>query len=250
MSWQRQGLTFRPVARGDLDLLRQHRNDSAGSFRDPMHAWAADQDAWFRSLSRERQAFMVLDEEQWETASDPTLPKHMQGQQPVNAVAERPIRVGLLRFSDYDWINRSVGFTGCDVFIHARGRGYATRICKAAAEYAFEEWGLHRIWGQATQTNEPMLRALRAAGYRDEARFRGALWRGGRYIDFLQLSRLAEDSVPTSLDILTMGDAGDGDGSFGMGNSGRVGMPVGMPEPGPYYEPDSPPAPPHPGVIE
>lgn len=202
--WTRQGLTFRPVERGDLDTLRAHRNESVGGFRDPMHAWEADQETWFRTLGRERQAFVVLDHMY---DSDPrTKIKGVRGYD----------RVGLLRFSDFDWTNRGVGYTGCDVFAHARARGYATRISLAAAEYAFEEWGMHRVWGEALETNAPMLRALRAAGYVDEARFREAVWRGGRWLDFLRLSKLSTDAPAVRTD------------------------PAGDDAPGPYYEPGAP----------
>lgn len=172
--WRRQGLVFRPVERGDMEVLRAHRNESVGTFRDPMHAWEGDQEDWFRSLNRERQAFMVFEGEVFDGGTT-----HLP--------------VGLLRFTTFDWMNRSVHFGGCDVFAHARGRRIAVKISAAAAEYAFAEWGMHRIWGVALATNERMVRAMLSAGYVEEGRFRQAYWREGKWVDFVQVSRLSTD---------------------------------------------------------
>lgn len=167
--WRRQGLVFRPVEREDMEVLRAHRNESVGTFRDPMHAWPGDQEDWFRSLNRDRQAFMVYD------ADAPAVP------------------VGLLRFTTFDWMNRSVHYGGCDVFAGARGKRYAVKISAAAAEYAFAEWGMHRIWGVALATNDRMIRAMLSAGYVEEGRFRQAYWREGKWVDFVQVGRLSTD---------------------------------------------------------
>ena len=165
MPWARHGLLFRPVEREDLPLLRQHRNEAVGSFRDPMHAWPADQEAWYRSLNRESQAFLASSE--------------VEGH-----------AIGLLRFPTFDWINRSVGHIGCDVFQAHRGRGHGAQIMRAAAEYAFVTWGMHRIWSQTRASNQAMIRTLEKAGYVEEGRLREALWSDAGYEDFVQFSRL------------------------------------------------------------
>lgn len=160
----RQGLRFREVEPEDFELLRRQRNTHWEGYRDPYPVMTQhNQAAWYRTLSRENMAFIVEDNKE---------------------------RVGLLRISQIDYENRSVSLVGCDVFDGSTGKGYATRIMRAAAEWLILELGFHRVKGECMPQNQAMQRALLKAGYVKEGTQRDRIWRDGRWHDFDQYSIL------------------------------------------------------------
>jgi len=168
MGFTRQGLTFREVEPDDLQMLRDQRNHEWSGYRDPLSVQTHEcQQLWYESLGRDNQAFIVQD--------------------------DSGFIVGLVRFSSFDMLNRSVGITGVDVFPGNEGHGFATKIMKASAEYLLHDLGFHRCWGECTPENKGMRRAMEKAGYILEATFREAIWRSGQWHDFLRFSMLQQE---------------------------------------------------------
>lgn len=170
MSFSRQSLHFREVDPNDLPALRDLRNTEWSGYRDPTSVQTMEQEyRWYTSLGQDNQAFMIL---------------------------ESGVPVGLLRFGNFDRVNRAVTITGVDVFPDARGRGIATGVMRAAAEYMLHDLGFHRIVGECTSGNIGMKKAMERAGYVMEGCKRSYIWRSGQWWDFLQYSLLSDELWP------------------------------------------------------
>ncbi len=177
MSFTRQQLHFREVDEADLSMLRDLRNTAWAGYRDPTSVQTPDQQrAWYYSLGPDNQAYIVEDA--------------------AGSGVEGMTSVGLLRFGNFDRVNRAVTITGVDVFIAHRSHGYATKIMRAAAEYMLHDLGFHRIVGECTSDNIGMKKAMEKAGYTLEGCKRAYIWRSGQWWDFLQYSLLSDELWP------------------------------------------------------
>ena len=170
MAFQRQGLSFREIEPSDLPMLRDFRNTQATGWRDNRGVQTMlQQEKWYCSLGPENLAFVVE--------------AYIEGQGTVV--------VGMLRISRFDWLHKNVSLTGTDVFPEFQGKGYATRILKAAFEYCTMDLGFHRVTGECIEGNEGARLAIIRAGFTYEGKQRLAIWRDNQWNDFLQFSRLA-----------------------------------------------------------
>lgn len=169
MSFNREGLIFRPPRTKELGLLLDKRNDpeACAGRRDPRPVMSVKaQIRWLESLDEGNLAYLALDDD---------------------------IPIGLLRISNFDWEHRSVGLTGCDVFVGHERQGYGTRIMRAGAGWLIDDLGFHRITAQALDTNVAAQRIIEKAGFHIEGVWRQYLWRGGEWHDFIQYSILDEE---------------------------------------------------------
>lgn len=73
----------------------------------------------------------------------------------------------------------------------APGTGRA--LGEAALSYAFEELGLHKVWGEALASNESSLRFHLRLGFRQEGGFVSHHFDGTAYHDVLRFGLLASD---------------------------------------------------------
>lgn len=177
MAFKRQELLFREVEREDLALLRDLRNDpeSWPGWRDPRSVQTMEeQEMWYQTLDREKQAFVVEDES--------VALRYIDGD-------KTDWRVGLLRFT-IDPLTRTGAMVGCDVFEWARGKGYGKRIMRAGAEYLILDLGMHRVTSQAMPSNPAAQKMILAAGFRHEGTWKDYLWRDGKWNDFEQYAIL------------------------------------------------------------
>lgn len=51
-------------------------------------------------------------------------------------------------------------------------RGSGTRMCAAAIDYAFDQLGLHKVWGEVIATNYKSIALHQRLGFQQESRFR------------------------------------------------------------------------------
>ncbi len=103
----------------------------------------------------------------------------------VGACNLSSIRRGVLQSASLGyWIGRR----------HAR-RGYTRAAVRAAAAFAFERLGLHRIEAACIPTNEPSRRLLESLGFRLEGYARNYLKIDGAWRDHLLFAILREDSM-------------------------------------------------------
>jgi RimJ/RimL family protein N-acetyltransferase len=99
---------------------------------------------------------------------------------------------GQIYVHDLDWDN---GRAELRMWLapQVRGRGLASRALRLAGGWLLEECGLERLQIVTEPDNEPMIRAARAAGFRDEGMLRGYRRERGGRVDVAMMSLLRSD---------------------------------------------------------
>ncbi|MGH8247096.1 MAG: UDP-4-amino-4,6-dideoxy-N-acetyl-beta-L-altrosamine N-acetyltransferase, partial [Gammaproteobacteria bacterium] len=161
---------FRVVEETDLEQVRALRNDPSTwvHLTDPHLITREAQRQWFAGLANrpDRMYLVICDE-----------------QQPF---------IGIVRMDEYDRLHRSIR-VGADVAPELRGQGYGKKTFQALKKYCFDMLNLHRIWLAVLETNERAIRLYLSQGFQMEGRFRRAIFRDGKYVDYLLMSLLEEE---------------------------------------------------------
>jgi len=74
------------------------------------------------------------------------------------------------------------------------GRGIVTAAVRAVTDYAFETFGLSRIYAGVYESNPASVRVLQKAGYTFEGRLRRAVIKNGRIMDLMLYAITDEDT--------------------------------------------------------
>ncbi len=163
-------LGLRVVEEPDLEAIRSLRNDPSTwvHLTDPHLITCDAQRRWFDGLAGrpDRIYFTVFDE-------------------------THPF-IGIVRMDEYDPTNRSIR-VGADVVPLLRNRGYGRKIFSAIKKYCFDILNLHRIWLAVLENNGHALRLYQKQGFQVEGRYRGAIFRDGRYLDYVLMSLLEKE---------------------------------------------------------
>jgi RimJ/RimL family protein N-acetyltransferase len=161
------GLWIRPVEASDLEPMRRLRSDPRVWRRlgDVAMIDPEEQRDWFRRLRAQRRArYYVLG-----TRRVPFL--------------------GIVRTDEIDLINRSMRVGG-DIAPAYQGRGYGRRMFELIKKYGFDVLNMNRLWLLVLQTNRIARALYRKAGFVEEGRQRQAIFRDGRYVDYVMMSML------------------------------------------------------------
>lgn len=175
------GVGFRPVEDRDLEKIRILRNCPSTweqlSGRD--HVTPADQPAWFASLqtAKDRAYYTAFIDE-----LDPD----------DGAFRYEGDFLGVIRTDEIDLQNRSIRI-GLDIEPSRRGMGWGTKLYAALLRYMFDFKGFHRVWLEVLETNAVGLKLYLNAGFREEGRLRQAIWRNGRWNDYVIMSILEDE---------------------------------------------------------
>jgi len=165
-------IAMRPVEAGDLELMRRLRNDQT--------TWQYLSDAtlistemqlrWFdnnsRSLDDRYYAIVLPDED--------------------NRF------IGIIRTDEIDYKNRSIR-VGLDIVSEERGKGYGTLGFQMIFRYFFDHHSFHRLWLCVLEDNEIAKRLYKGAGFIEEGRLRRAIWREGRWKDYIIMGVLEDE---------------------------------------------------------
>lgn len=166
-------MRFRPIEHFDLELLRQHRNDPEtwDGLTDAGFITEADQERWFEAISQPdaKRRYMMA-------ASDDDIEQCL----------------GIVRMDELDHTHRSVR-VGCDVFKQLRKRGVGTQIMQELLAHAFDVMNMHRVWLLVAEWNEAALGLYQKLGFSPEGCQRDALFRHGKYHDYLMMSILQDE---------------------------------------------------------
>jgi ribosomal-protein-serine acetyltransferase len=108
------------------------------------------------------------------------------------AVFERERIIGSVGFHRVDWLNRSTGI-GYWLAADAQHRGTMTLAVSALLDFAFEVWELNRVEIRAAVGNRRSRAIPERLGFRAEGTLRQAEFAGGRYLDHVVYSMLAEE---------------------------------------------------------
>jgi len=163
-------VSLRPIERRDLDFLRELHNDptTLRNLTDTTLVNEIQQEKWFESIcaSRTSMRLAMLDE---------------GGQ-----------IVGCVRLDHYDPRNRSVQVGG-DIARDRRGRGYGSAMFAACVAYAFGVLNCRRAYLSVLETNAVAIGMYRRHGFVEEGRLVQAVYREGRYHDYINMYLLAEE---------------------------------------------------------
>jgi RimJ/RimL family protein N-acetyltransferase len=97
--------------------------------------------------------------------------------------------IGIVRMDEIDWINRSVRVGG-DILPEHHQQGYGTKMFALLKRYCFNYMNMHRIWLLVLESNTVAQKLYRKVGFVEEGRQRQAIYRDGRYQDYIMMSLL------------------------------------------------------------
>ena len=164
---------LRPVEEEDLELLRNLTNDP--EFEKMVCGWSFP-------ISKK-------DQLQWYSNNHNDLTR-------VRYIIETPEdgAVGMIGLQDIDWKNGVATGGGMRIFKkEIRTKGLATDAWMTLLRYAFEELRLNRVNGAALVYNEASKRVCEKIGFKIEGVQRQAIYKGGQYIDVIQMGCLRSD---------------------------------------------------------
>ena len=171
---------FRPIEATDLEKIRRLRNDPStwAQLGGRDHITFEEQCDWFEALKRDRsRAYYIA----FAVERDPDGTWQVEGD-----------FLGVIRTDEIDAQNRSIR-VGLDIDPGKRGHGWATKIYAALLKWLFDYRGFHRVWLMVLDTNAIAYKLYFNAGFRVEGKQRRAIWRDGRWVDYVMMSILDEE---------------------------------------------------------
>lgn len=184
---QKGRIGLRPIEEGDLDLLRDWRNDP--KVREPFRE--------FRPLN------MVNQKRWFDSLDDRTIMFAIWLNEPRPGWTEYWTPKGVCGLTTIDWHNRSAelsAYIGDPI-----GESYLPQAIDLLIDYGFDELGLHRIHAERYIGLADPGHELELHGFKHEGIRRQVLWRHGQWWDSEIMSRLEGEVVYSS-----------NDGSFGL----------------------------------
>jgi UDP-4-amino-4,6-dideoxy-N-acetyl-beta-L-altrosamine N-acetyltransferase len=170
---------LRVINETDLEKIRQHRNefDTWKNLTDGSLISKDQQDSWFRKLSHDSsRSYFIAGHE----VLDPDFPV---------AYSED---LGLIRVQDIEMTNKSCA-VGLDVFKEYRRKGYGLKIMEMLCEYEFSFLNMNRLWLLVAEYNEHARKIYEKIGFKQEGIQREAIYRFGKYNDYIMMSLLKHE---------------------------------------------------------
>lgn len=159
------GIGLRLVEESDLKATASLRNDWStwSQLGDARPVKAGRQEAWLASVNASADKMYFIAED------------------------APGVMAGLVRMDEYDVFNRSIR-VGTDVVCARRGQGLGKRIFSVILKYCFHHLGVHRVWLAVLRTNKIAMKLYRSAGFKVEGRYREAVFRDGKWVDYVLMS--------------------------------------------------------------
>jgi len=172
------GIGFRPVEERDLEALRFLRNDPSTwmNLTTVGQINRIRQKDWFERICRDPNVeyYSIVEEEK-------SFPVMSAGR-----------LLGVIRMDEIDVHNRSIR-VGVDIIVTERGKGWGTKTFKAILKYCFDHLGMHRLWLCVLENNDVAIKLYKNSGFKKEGQLRGAIWRNGRWNDYIVMSILEDE---------------------------------------------------------
>lgn len=165
-------LYFRPIEERDLEKIRKMRNDPT--------TWMNLTDITLLDPVAQKEWYL-------------SLPKQYSHRRYYTVCKGKNNFIGIIRMDEIDWVNRSIR-VGCDVMINLRGRGYGKLIMEMIKKYCFEYLNMHRLWLCVVEFNQQARHIYEKVGFKMEGRYRKAIYRDGKYYDYIIMSLLKEET--------------------------------------------------------
>jgi diamine N-acetyltransferase len=100
--------------------------------------------------------------------------------------------LGIVRFDEIDWVNRSIRVGG-DIMPEYQGQGYGTKLFQMIEKYCFDYLNMQRLWLLVIESNHAGQNLYRKAGFIEEGRQRKAIFRNGKFQDYIMMSLLIKE---------------------------------------------------------
>ena len=100
--------------------------------------------------------------------------------------------IGCVRLDHYDAINRSVQVGG-DISTEFRGKGFGSLMFEACLDHVFNVLNCHRAYLSVLESNEVALKMYVKHGFVEEGRQREAIFRNGKYLDYINMGLLENE---------------------------------------------------------
>jgi len=97
--------------------------------------------------------------------------------------------LGIIRVNNIDLVNKSA-MIGLDIEPNFRGQGIGTKAFLAVMEYFFRHRNFHRLWLCVIEDNEVAKKLYNNVGFKEEGILRQAIWREGKFKDYIVMSIL------------------------------------------------------------
>ena len=97
------------------------------------------------------------------------------------------VPIGLIRIDEIDYINRSAR-VGCDIFSAFREKGFGTEAMELTISYCFDVLNMHRLHLSVAAYNKAAKRIYTKVGFTEEGIQKDALYRFGKYNDYIMMS--------------------------------------------------------------
>lgn len=169
---------IRLIEEKDLETLREHRNDFSTwiNLSDITLIYKNQQEIWYTKLinDKSKKYFIAY---QWTD---------------VDGVGIASERIGLIRIDEIDYINRSAR-VGCDIFKTKRNQGYGKQVMEIIIKYCFDVLNMNRLWLLVAEYNDSAISVYKKVGFLGEGVQKEALYRNGKYNDYIQMSLLKKD---------------------------------------------------------
>ena len=164
-------ISMRPIEAQDLEKVRKLRNEQSTwqYLSDASLISESMQHQWFDNLTR------TLDERYY------TIEKKKGG-----------TFLGVIRTDQIDFKNRSIR-VGCDIILSERGKGFGTMAFQMILRYFFIYNSFHRIWLCVLENNEIAKKLYINVGFKEEGKLREAIWREGKWKDYIVMSILEDE---------------------------------------------------------
>jgi len=167
-----ESIAMRPVEAGDLEAMRRLRNDPS--------TWQYLSDATL--ISTEMQL-------RWFDNNSRSLDDRYYA---IILPDESNRFIGIVRTDEIDYKNRSIR-VGLDIVPEERGKGYGTLGFQMIFRYFFNYHSFRRLWLCVLEDNEIAKKLYKSAGFIEEGRLRQAIWRDGRWKDYIIMSILEDE---------------------------------------------------------
>lgn len=98
-------------------------------------------------------------------------------------------KVGIVRINHIDYINRSASVGG-DIATEFRGKGFAKKMYDLIFKLCFDYLNLQRLWLLVLENNDIAINLYHKLGFVNEGKQRKAIFRDGKYLDYIMMSIL------------------------------------------------------------
>lgn len=101
-------------------------------------------------------------------------------------------KIGYVRMTDIDYVNKSV-CVGADIYKNYRGKGYTKNLYPLIFDLCFNKLNMNRLWLFVLETNERAIYVYKKMGFKEEGRQRKAIYKNGKYLDYIMMSIIREE---------------------------------------------------------